>query len=536
MIPAPLVIAVWGALAALTLAAAGWLARGIVDALRDMTPRGRAAWGAGVLAAIALRLAAPWGPHDLNMRNVAAFAPHAAPSPEYGLAVQALVAPLQAVWPGPWPLRTVTDVHAILGGLSAGVLALWARALGASWAGAGLSAALLAVHPAHVRLSHTDAQPIGETLWTLGALLLVAQHARAPAWSRAVGAGVLVGLATHARPEAVLLVPVTVLALAAVGPVRLPWRHPATWAALALGAAIAAVQAAVQLAIAPADAAGVPTLDALRGHPVGVWGVRHLIAFDPAYVPALVALGALGLPLGRAGPRRTGLVALAVGVATALFVTGDAAWHALDGEQLGFARHQLRALPWLAVAQGFGLAFVAERVLRGRPRAVAAVVLVATAFAATRLPLAFSPRSGQGEFRLVAAHREAFERLDCTLLVPALEMDAGLKLPTVLFRAVPTIVGEPSALPADGCRLYYRSGECSLAAVGQIRAPPCDAIEAGLRLSPVYEAWLPAGTWIFDPMALDPFRVGLYRIDGVSAPAPAPATEAAAAPADRTDG
>ncbi len=467
-------------------------------------------WVAGVLLvtllAVAVRLAAPWGSHDLNVRNPGAWVDVPRVNVGYGLGWTGLARMARAVWPGGWTLRALPDLAAVLSALHVPLLAAWARHLGTSASAAWGAAGWLALHAAAVRFGHTDVQTTPETLWVLVALLAVARwnEDRRP-WM-ALLAGLATGLAVHARPESMVVVGI-VPAYAAMA-VPAVWRERWGWGAAGLAAVVGLPQVVLQiqrLLYDRATSAGVPSPEELASHPLWTHGVRHLVVVDPTWSTGVVAVGLVLLVFAREIDVRWRVGALVVCLGLVLLVAGDASWTPAGGHRPGFARHQLRLLPFALLAGAWGLDAVAQAV--GAARWVWPVAVVAMG---TTLPTAWDDRVGTQEFRAFADWHSTLAE-GCVVYRPAVHEDAGFRIPVELMPQGVRLVDRPPA-SVDGCTLYYRSAECSLARYAL--ATTCDAFEADHALVPLDERWLPAGAWIYDDHAVDPVRVGLYRVEG----------------------
>ena len=481
--------------------------------------RGRAEVAAIVvlgLGALALHLAVPWSPYDLNLRHARAWNPEIGATTMYGFGTEALGVVMQGLWPGTWSSRLLADAMAAVSAVHVVLLALWVRLLGASAPVAWLAGALLAVQPAHARFAHTDVQTQAETLWTLGALVLAWRHGRAPSWVDGLGAGLLLGLVAHARPESLVVVPALAV-LAAVTVPRSVWRHPATLAGVAVAGAVAALQLPVVLHHAgPTGQSPDAIANPLRPdrHPLSAHGLAHLLAIDPAFTPPPVAALALALPWARGVAPRVAWAVLAVALGALVLVAGDPSWTPIGGAQFGFARHQLRALPFVAAVQAFGASAALAAV---GPRAAWAGAVGVLAVATWTLPLAFVLRTGPSEVRFLVEHAAALPR-PCQLTVPGFEADAGLKVSPELVEMTGITLATPGdGAPAEGCWAYWRPAECSLdpaVFASTPEEPGCDAFEAAHTLTPVAEAWLDTEPWIYDRLHVRPARIGLYRVDG----------------------
>lgn len=471
------------------------------------------------LVALGLRLRAPWGPHDLNLRNTNAWV---GPRPwsleydyremfRYGHGVEGLAEPVGwVVWAlgGAWSPWLLVTWFGLLSAVQVPWVVAVARRLGASAVGAWCAGAWLALHPVALRFARTDVQATPEALWTLtGVGLGLAWAQGGPRWM-AAAAGLALGLATHARPDA-LAVPVLVGVAALLADSSL-LRRRGFWLAGVVAVIVALPQVAFQwarIADPSQSMEGVPGWSGGAVHPLVAHGVRHLIGLDPALVGwggvVGVALALVApLPAWRVRVAGTGLA-----LALSLLVAGDATWSAVDGDRMGFARHQLRALPFFAIVMGWAVGGAGIR--WGRVALVVAATGVVGSVA-SRSPVAWVPRIGAAEFRFFVAHRQAIEP-GCLVYGPAFPYDAGFRPSLALLDERTSRWSTRPSPPPGGCWLYYRSAECSMAVEPPL-SPACEAFEAAHTLEPLEEAWLPAGPWIFDRHRVDPVRVGLYRV------------------------
>ncbi len=500
------------ALAVLSWATLSWAAW----RLRTEPDLGDRRW-AGALALLtavawALRMAAPWGPHDLNVRQVGAWVPLDRLDVEHGLGLTAMAMPLQALAGSAWSLRGLPDLVAVLSALHVPLAVLWGRRLGLGRGAAWLAGVWLAVHPAWIRFGHTDVQGGVETLWTLVALLAGERWASGRMRADAVLVGVATGLAVHARPESMVVLGV----VAAWGLLRVPdgWRSGDAWLAAGLAGVLSAPQVGWQLVragLGGAVAEGIVGADGLLRHAVVTHGPRHLLLLDPAWTPWMVLVGgAIGLWIAGPVPARVRVSLVVTALGLSLLVGGGPAWTPLGGEAFGFARHQLRALPFGLVALAAGWGHLVHRAPR-MPRGGRVVLWGAvSALGLWTLPLAWVPRHAQADFRVFAS---VWDQLDgCAVYLPVADGDAGLHVHHELLPLAGAVrVDGPEGLVGAPCALYYRSSECSLV-VSEPRAS-CDRFEQAHRLTPIAVAEVPAGPWIFDQVAQDPVRVGLYRVD-----------------------
>lgn len=481
---------------------------------RQASPGERAAVVAILAVALALRLAAPAGPHDINPRSVAILAPQVdLATQQYGLMRPILWRLLLgSAWLGPHDVVTVAHATALWGAAVCVAVFAFVRGAGVPAIGAGTAAALVAVDPLLARFSHTDAPQIHELLpwWTGLAAWSAYTRTRDGRWAALGACGVALGAGM--RPEGVLLLPVTALLAVALGR-PLP-RGRATAAALAWTVALPAAH----LLLLSRAARGVDAARAGWGS-FGPWehGLGHWITFSPTHTPmALGALAAFGVVVAPGGVGRRvawGAALLALG----LFVP-EAHWSPGVGDVPLLARHQLRMIPMAAVCAGFAAAWAIGRG-RGAGWAVAAV---AVALRLSDLHHLTTPYTIHAEH---AFQRAAFAQVpdgcrvltwrtpDDTGLVP----DLGLSPRSFVDRWAYLDQPEATDPRAPTCTFWYRPALCDVARHPEdplAGTDPCGDFEAAHDLNPVVETTLPVHPWLYDRLHTDPVRVGLYRVGG----------------------
>ena len=478
--------------------------------------------------AFVLRWMAPDAPHDINDRSIGAFHTPLLRA-DYGWGLPSFMATMLWLVPGvPQVQWTLYHFGPFLSALTAGMLVPLARALGGSWRVGLAAAGLFAVATPAVRFGHTDTHAIPESLFFVAAVLAVLRFAAAPRWAPALAAGLWASLALSMRPEGPLLA-LFLLGVASAVLSRGAWRHPALWAGLVAGgpATLAHVDAALhKLAVSESDRRTMSlfTEQGQINHALFHEGPRHLLSFDPTYThPWISVLLLIGVLLGPV-PRRTRLVLGALAIGLALIVPG-VHWTAAGGQPLVLARHQLRAVPFVALGVAFGLAWLFARLTNPVPRA--AVTLATVAAALAPLPLNYVPRTYAEEHRWA---REALTQVPdgCVLLFRVPPGDWSLNLQYGISSQIGrdhTWVAVNDGLPEPAeCEFWYRSANCSVvgdydgrgvyAGLPRPGLDHCRDDEAALILEPVREGLLPAAPYAYDDFAEEPVRVGVYRVLG----------------------
>ena len=497
-----------------SLAWVAWIGLTLAALVRER--RGlRSADGVALLlltaGAWALRVAAPAVQHDVNPRLDEVFGPWSALRWSY---THGLVALTRVVWAAGASLddRAVFSLVAGFGALTAPLAAVLTARLGGGRAAAAVAGVVMAGLGLHVRYSHTDAPQVIEGMLTLvGAVALTQDPTRRTAADTALAA-LSLALAATLRPEAL-----------AIPPLVLAW-------AWACGLGLTARQVVVTLAaaalVALPDAAGVmlsgggPTgrgagLD--HGHGALLFGVRHFVVWNSAFVPAALGLLPLLAPWGRAPTRRAlatfGLL-LAVGS-----LVGNAIWSIADTASWCLARHQLRVLPWMVVLIGLGAEALTDAARAWVPlfqrQVIPGLGLIGVAWV-TRGTLrdAYTPFTLSDEYTFL---RETLPTIppDCAVASLTLGGDRGLSLPEGPPGVGPARawLGLDGDLSGRACVVYYRSAQCTVAGPGE--ADPgdrCAAFEAAWTLTPIAERQIVARGWLWEHYATPTLRVGYYRV------------------------
>lgn len=470
----------------------------------------QAAVVAGAMAlGLLIRLGLPTGPMDIYSRLESATAPMARAESLYGLAFPTVVRLLWAVT-GPSD-GSVFALNTGIGVLTIGAVHALSLRLHPSRSAAAIAAVAVAASPVLAHFSRTDIQTVlevGLTAWGLTALL------REPEWRSALTAGLALGLASTLRPEAGVVLGVAATALWACG--RRPHRADLGWAA-GLGVVLPSGLATLGLALSGTQTHAFASTHAFDQ------GILHPLFLDPSWTPIWVTAGLFLLPFAREPSARIrGWVAAWLVLFTWL-VWGFSPEHM----HLAGMRHQLRAMPFLALAAGFGLApalaAIADR--RGTAAGLAVVVVGSTALAFREVRQ--SP-TALLEYRFVRDHIAEIpagcwvvshlnpQGRDASLLPPwRLSDQAGLG-----HRWVDLDV---DSLPREGCAVYYRGSNCWARVAGE-RVPslaewrphrPCLATEAILAVEPLATVTLPTrpfGTDFYPEGAT--VEVGFFEIPG----------------------
>lgn len=486
-----------------------------VRGLRSLDWRARAGVAMLLALSLALRLAAPASPHDVNFRAWGAYS-EGPLDIERGYGFPAFARLLHPLFPG-WQRDDawLFQVQACVGAFAPLALLAWLVTVGLAPVGAWTAALLLAVATPLVRFSHTDAQQIPSLTLGLIGLAVWAQHARQPSWSGALVAGAALAASACGRLEGVAL-PAFVALLALVDRARVPWRHPGTGIAIAGSIGVATWHLQTLTSNNPAwEVAHYQGQigEMLSNHSVRTYGWRHLIVLDPAYTaPVIAALMLAGVAWGAlAAPTRLvcGLAVLGLSLVVPSWTpAGAASW--------AIARYQLAALPFSAALVGAAVARASTLVRAPWLRAVTSALVVAAG--ASRLPLDLTPTTQSAEYAFV---RATLPRLPdgCVLLYDAWSEDLGLTFPTHLATMAeldleqhPTDAWTPDF---SRCTIYYRAASCSSHSHAMPTGPtdPRLCVGTGFGLTPIVEATLPARQWVYDRYPTDTVTVGFYRVD-----------------------
>ncbi len=504
-------------LAVLVTAWAGWawcVAREAAQAAR-VAPRGLLALGLVVLlVALALRLAAPAVPHDINPRSDDVF--HSWRGLDWRYA-HGLIALMRVLWAVGLPVSdlTVFDVVAVFGALTVPLVGLLTWRLGGGWLAASVATVVMGGMGLHVRFSHTDAPQIVEAALVLVAALFViapGERSARATWA----AGLSLGLAGAMRPEAIVL-PALVLGWAWLSQPGLSWR---AWLPVGLIAAAVALPDLVSI-LAFGRALSDPSLGLVEGHGLLEHGLAHLVPWSTPFVPAALAASLWLAPSGRPAVRATLATALLM-VAVGSLVP-NARWSIGSIESWCLARHQLRVLPWMALLVGVGVEALVDRVAHRIPALTVPAGLMAlgavAASVATTLPDAYAEFTPALEYQFVRTHLPEVPD-GCTIVTLPLEGDMSLVLPDGLKASV----GTPHRwtwlddAPDDGsCVVYYRSTACTAVSYKMLDVDRCAPFEAAHALTPIAVGGLADRGWLFERYGGAPVRVGFYRV-GSGAP------------------
>jgi hypothetical protein len=249
-------------------------------------------------------------------------------------------------------------LNSVAGGLLPIPLAALVLRCGAGRTAAIAVAAFAALTPLFVRDATTESLLVPATLWMVAGLAVAARARATRSPSDLSIALLLLTLATWARPEAVLLVPLTAALLAWQWPAdagRLPRWTLVAWAVAAalLAARIAHLAVAIGIERARGNSPVLADADALLALPA-----EHLarnLAFWPSMYPAgLTVLAALGLVAGGGHRALRTLAALA---AAAAWLTVSF----LDLPYVSLPRVQSPGLLLVTVAAAWGAEGVAQR-------------------------------------------------------------------------------------------------------------------------------------------------------------------------------
>ncbi len=464
--------------------------------------------------ALALRLGAPAGPHDINFRSWGPYS-EGALEIDRGYGFTAFARLLHPFVPG-WQHHDgwLFDAVAGVGAVAPLALLAWLLTTGTAASGAWTAALLLAVATPLVRFGHTDAQQVPALTLGLIGLAAWAEHARQPSWFAALVSGAALAASASGRIECVAL-PACVALLALVDRAKVPWRHPATWVAPVGSVGVALWHLHALTTDNPAwevASYGRQGWDLFARHSLRAYGWRHLIVLDPAYTAPPVALAMLvGLVAG-ALPGRTRAALAASVLVTSLVVP---VWSPIGAASWAIARYQLAALPFSAALVGAAVARAAQALDAGWTR----VVLVGAVVVAggSRLKLDLTPTTQSAEYTFI---RDTLPTLPagCVVLHDVWAEDLGLTFPTHLrdMAKLPLELRPTDAWTPDfsRCVLYYRAATCSSRSFAHPDggADPKLCVGPGYALTPLVEAKLPARTWVYDSYPTDTVTVGFYRV------------------------
>lgn len=485
----------------------GWAAL-LVRVGLDHRPR-LTRWAPVLLAvfvgALALRLNAPAVQHDINPRTDDVWT-------GWGMLEWRYTHGLTALFRLPRLIGVVPDdlavFHTVAAAGAASVVLVGALATRLGGPIAGLAAAvMLGGLGLHVRYSHTDAPQIVELTLELLAALLLTTRRREPAASALVVASLV--LAATMRPESFVAVAVFVAAAAAAG---------AGWTRRELGQLTAGV---VLVALPDVVTAwvmhGGPIARGNRPFEHGLWtyGTSHLAAFNAAFVPPLIGWGAMLAPL--VAPRRRVALAVVLLALVSGALIGEPFWSIGGLPSWCLARHQLRLLPWLAVAVGLVVAGVSGRLGRRLDSLGFAVGLAAClglgALVRPTLTDAWAPWTLSEEYTFFRTTLPTIPS-GCTVFTLDGSGDHGLAPRTMLSGVLGRdhrwqLLTDP--LPASGCVVYYRPAICTSHDPKGPVTDVCLDWERQHVLEPLTTASLVSRGWLWEAYE-DPVRVGFYRV------------------------
>ncbi len=416
--------------------------------------------------------------------------------------------------------------NAVLDALTTGFVGLLAATLSRRPSAATLAAAFYAVLPVAVKVAHTESFfVLGAFLGCLGFLLATAA-VRKRSWVAAVAGGLVLGYASHVRPELAVLPLLSVLLLVSATPaLRELIRRP--FAAVVLVVQFAAAWPALAHAWHE-YAAGMGAADMLRWTPgallaalVGSHGASEMgslftnVAFTP---PALPLLWVFGLVVAvRLRARWAIFPALAPVVLVCLVLPiQNATWVALRLQHgalylfclLPAAALVARPWSWLTPPRGTLVGAVA--------------CLAALPYAG----LIGEKRAPQQEFDFLQAAVSRVPR-GCTVLHPGHDREIVADLPTWLsaehglahtWTMLDPRGGPPAGHPT-ACVVWYRAASCYAAPAAGYGArpgglrPACEAFERAHRLEPLATAEITGASDTFYRFSGDRLRIGFFFVD-----------------------
>lgn len=421
--------------------------------------------------------------------------------------------------------RFVYETNAVLGALSPAVLFLLVLLLARDPRPALAAAVILAILPAHVRLSASESRFVLAGLLALGGATLLVLAQRTRRTMPALAAALAWAVAVQVRPEVALLVlAIPLLVHAAEG------RWPPLWPTLA-GLLIFAVLCGEWLWLlahhrttsgAASDVSLARMLDLGAAVGLGTGQSPGAVWFDgrftPGWLPLCAGVGLIVLGLRRRWTQCLALLALAwLGMATGL-----AFQHGANNLRL-----QLLAQPFWAALAGIGLAAVASFARAQHTRLLdgALLCLLAGATLWSHGPLATHAYTPQREYLFV---KNTLPRLpgDCRIFYPTSRTKHPGRPPSYLSdESGRNHYWEPVALVRDRtlgtpglCRLWYRPSACFTVnelppgevADGMQRG--CREAEQRLRLRPLHTRRLPADPYHVERYGRKSLEIGFFEI------------------------
>ena len=478
--------------------------------------KARALFGPGlvVLLALVVRWCAPSVPFDVNDRLLPARRGLLdAMESYYGEGMIAWAGLLFTVFPG--PDSNVYHAGVVAGAAMVAALMVFMARSGATSIQLVSAGVVAAVTPMLVRFSHTDVQVIPEMLLFWVAMCALQRVVDRDEVVSTVVAGLALGVAMTMRPEAPVIAGMAAAWVVWVAPAG-AWRRRS----VVIVAVLAGLLCLPHLLLMGEKFAY------SSSSPMRTWdlsqaarsGFRYFVFLNPEYTPVIVPMMALvGAVFGRA-PR-----ALRVWLVVCLLVASCLvpAWSA-EGGKILLTRHQLRALPFVAVLAGYGV----EALVRTIPWAPArwGVAGVGLAMASLGLPIAWLRTAENVEYSFFVRALPSIPD-GCTVqTLRTDDWDNGLD-PLVhyseqfgLDHRWTKLVEAPSA----DCVIYYRQGNC-FAGFGDMEGPDaqgrawmdprCEAYEAAHVLRPILETEIPIESLGLVHFAEGRRVIGFYEVD-----------------------
>jgi hypothetical protein len=382
------------------------------------------------------------------------------------------------------------------------------------------------VLPVAVKIAHTESYfVLGAFLGSLG-FLLAAAAVRERSWVAAMAGGLVLGYASHVRPELAVLPVLTVLLVVSAAPaLRELVRRP-----------FAAVLLAVQLA-----AAWPALVHAWRSYSAGTDAAGMLHYAPGALFVALAGgrgvgeAGSIVVNTGFTPPTLPLLWVFGLAVAVRLRARW-AIFPALAPLVLLCVVLPIQNAPWVAMRLQHGALYLfcllPAAALVARPwrwLTPSRGLLVGALACAMTLPYAEligQKRAPQREFDFLQAAVARVPR-GCTILRPGHDREIVADLPTWLStehglaHAWMTLdpQGAPPAGPATGCVVWYRGTSCYAAPSAGYGAPPgglrpaCADFERSHVLEPLATAEIAGASDTFYRFSEERLRIGFYDVD-----------------------
>lgn len=421
--------------------------------------------------------------------------------------------------------RAVYETNAVVGALSPAVLFLLVLLLARDPRPALAAAVILAILPAHLRLSASESRFVLAGLLALGGATLVVLAQRTRRAIPALAAALAWAVAVQVRPEvALLLLAIPLLVHAAEG------RWPPLWPTLA-GLVIFAALCGEWLWLvahhrttggAAGDVSLARMVDLGAAFGLGTQGSPGAVWFDgrftPWWLPVCAGAGLVALGVRRRWTEGLAWLALAwLGMAAGL-----AFHHGANNLRL-----QLLAQPFWAALAGVGLVAVASLARAQRTRLLdgALVCLVAGATLWSHGPLVTHAYTPQREYLFV---KRTLPRLpsDCRIFYPTSHTKHPGRQPSYLsdesgrnhYWEPVASVGDRTLGTVGLCRLWYRPSACFTVnglppgevADGMQRG--CHEAEQRLRLRPLHTRRLPADPHHIERYGRKALEIGFFEV------------------------